>query len=125
MVGGYAVVAHGYHRTTGDLDVWVNPTEENYLRMSKAFSVFGLPIDSVEKRAFLDPEDNDVFRFGRTPMAIDILTKVKGLEFDSCFESADKLKIGGIVFSLLSLKDLKTAKRAAGRNKDLDDLENL
>lgn len=26
LVGGYAVIYHGYNRTTGELDVWVNPT---------------------------------------------------------------------------------------------------
>lgn len=30
LVGGYAVIYHGYNRTTGDLDIWVNPTSANY-----------------------------------------------------------------------------------------------
>ena len=30
LVGGYAVILHGYRRTTGDLDIWVNRTKENY-----------------------------------------------------------------------------------------------
>ena len=29
LVGGYSVVLHGYTRTTGDLDIWVNQTEKN------------------------------------------------------------------------------------------------
>ncbi|MFN0189432.1 MAG: hypothetical protein ACKVQV_12095 [Bacteroidia bacterium] len=30
LVGGYAVIFHGYNRITGDLDVWVKPTVNNY-----------------------------------------------------------------------------------------------
>jgi len=29
IVGGYAVGYHGYPRSTGDMDVWVESTEEN------------------------------------------------------------------------------------------------
>jgi hypothetical protein len=33
LVGGYAVIYHGYNRTTGDLDIWVNPTSANYKKL--------------------------------------------------------------------------------------------
>ncbi|CAN5637562.1 hypothetical protein BH10BAC3_BH10BAC3_19310 [soil metagenome] len=29
LVGGYAVILHGYIRSTGDMDVWVNKKFEN------------------------------------------------------------------------------------------------
>ena len=44
LVGGYSVIIHGYPRTTGDLDIWVNQTTENYGRLKLAFGEFGLPI---------------------------------------------------------------------------------
>jgi len=37
LIGGYAVIAHGYHRTTGDMDIWVNKTSENYQKLLSAF----------------------------------------------------------------------------------------
>ncbi|GAA0526299.1 hypothetical protein LX66_0460 [Chitinophaga japonensis] len=37
VVGGYAVILHGYRRPTGDMDIWVNPTRENYEKLVKAF----------------------------------------------------------------------------------------
>ncbi len=37
LVGGYTVVLYGYHRTTGALDIWVNPTEANYSKLNLAF----------------------------------------------------------------------------------------
>lgn len=125
LVGGYAVVLHGHPRTTGDLDIWVEPTLANYAKLMKAFLAFGLPTHAIGKDEFLALEQQDVFTFGRPPVAIDILTKVKGLEFKEAFAHSEQLKMGTTVFRLLHLNDLKAAKRSAGRHKDLDDLENL
>ena len=29
LIGGYAVNYYGYHRTTGDMDIWLEPSNEN------------------------------------------------------------------------------------------------
>jgi hypothetical protein len=125
LVGGYAVVLHGYFRTTGDMDVWIRPTSENYRRMRAAFAAFGLPTEAISEAAFLDASQVDVFTFGRPPMAIDILTKVKGLDFDETFEMAEEIRVDDAPLRLIHLNHLKQAKRAADRNKDRDDLEHL
>lgn len=125
LVGGYAVILHGYPRTTGDMDIWVRCTEENYLRLLEAFGKFGLPTNAISLKDFLNPESTDVFTFGRPPMAIDILTTVKGLDFELAFHNKENLKLGDFEIPVISLNDLQKAKRAAGRFKDLDDLENL
>lgn len=125
LVGGYAVVMHGYHRTTGDLDVWVNPTRENFARLMQAFAAFGLPTNAIPEEVFLQLERQDVFTFGRPPVALDILTKVKGLDFDEAYAKAEPLALQNSVVRLIHLNDLREAKRSAGRHRDLDDLENL
>ena len=33
LVGGYAVVIRGYSRTTGDIDIWVEKNQENYINV--------------------------------------------------------------------------------------------
>lgn len=33
LVGGFAVILHGHARVTGDMDVWIEPTEENYKKL--------------------------------------------------------------------------------------------
>jgi len=48
LVGGYAVILHGYRRVTGDMDIWVNRTKENYSRLTKAFLEFGLPVFGIQ-----------------------------------------------------------------------------
>ncbi len=125
LVGDYSVIIHGYNRTTGDLDVWIEPTLENYGQLMKAFIEFGLPTNAFSQEQFINTLDQDVFSFGKPPVSIDILTRVKGLDFieslsDSVVHEEDDLQI-----RVLSLNKLRTAKTAAARNKDLDDLENL
>jgi len=39
LVGGYAVILHGYVRSTADMDVWVNKTKENYEHLKKSIPV--------------------------------------------------------------------------------------
>ena len=29
IIGGYSVIFHGYKRTTGDVDIWIKPDNEN------------------------------------------------------------------------------------------------
>jgi hypothetical protein len=41
LVGGYSVILHGYSRTTGDIDIWVERTAENYRSITAAFYVLG------------------------------------------------------------------------------------
>lgn len=65
LVGGYAVILHGYSRTTGDMDIWVNPTEDNYKRLSLAYDKFGLSVFDMSVDKFLDIDNFDVFSFGR------------------------------------------------------------
>ena len=38
LVGGYAVIIHGYNRTTGDLDIWVERSAENYYKILQGIS---------------------------------------------------------------------------------------
>jgi hypothetical protein len=37
LVGGYSVIFHGFPRTTGDLDIFVEVSQYNYLRLKEAF----------------------------------------------------------------------------------------
>jgi hypothetical protein len=30
LVGGFSVILHGYSRTTGDIDIWVDRSLDNY-----------------------------------------------------------------------------------------------
>ena len=125
IIGGYAVILHGYSRTTGDLDIWVEKKEENYRKLENAFKKFGMPVFDMTKENFLDKDRFDVFTFGVPPASIDILTVVKGLEFHDAFNNSTLMDYEKIKLRLIDYRDLITLKRSSGRNRDLDDIENL
>lgn len=57
------------------------------------------------------------FRFGRKPVAIDIMTKVKGLTFEEAFEKSDIKVIDDIPVRLIHYHHLIATKKQAGRRK--------
>jgi hypothetical protein len=54
-----------------------------------------------------------------------ILTTISGVEFPACYARRTREDIEGMEISLIALQDLKTNKKASGRHRDLDDLQNL
>lgn len=125
LVGGYSVILHGYSRTTGDLDIWVEKTRENYAQLVLAFHDFGMPTFDMTAENFLNRPEFDVFTFGRSPVAIDIITKLKGVNFAEAYAQATDAEVEGITVRLIHYQHLLQAKRAAGRPRDQNDLDNL
>jgi hypothetical protein len=125
LVGGYSVILHGHSRTTGDMDIWVDRTLENYKKIKSAFLQFGMPVFDMTQERFLNDSLIDVFTFGRPPVAIDIMISVLGLDFNECFEKAIYFEDDNLQIRTIHINDLIDAKKASGRPKDLDDLENL
>lgn len=107
---GFSVILYGYSRTTGDMDIWVKRTKENYRKLVNAFDEFGMPVFDLTEETFLNHPDWDFFSFGRSPVAIDIMTAVKGLEFDLAFEKSKNYDDQGLQVRTLHKNDLITAK---------------
>ena len=125
LIGGYSVILHGYARTTGDMDIWVDRTAENYRNISVAFSNFGMPVFDMTANNFLNHPEWDVFTFGKPPSCIDIMTTAKGLNFDECYEKAVYFNEDDLQIRTIHINDLINGKKASGRAKDINDLENL
>ncbi|MFZ6023984.1 MAG: hypothetical protein ACOYVG_05965 [Bacteroidota bacterium] len=125
LVGGFAVILHGYLRTTGDMDIWVERTPENYQRIKQAFLQFGMPVFDMSEDNFLLHPNWDVFTFGTPPVAIDLMIKVKGLEFEACFAKSILFEDDDLKIRTIHRNDLLIAKKEAGRAKDMDDMEHL
>jgi hypothetical protein len=122
LVGGYAVILHGYGRSTGDIDLWVNRTSQNYLLLKKVYVEFGAPIFSEEE--FLSA-DYDVWSIGVEPRKIEILTRLSGIAFQDAYKNRLILEIKDIEVPYINFKDLIQNKKASGRLKDLLDIEEL
>ena len=123
VIGAHALAVHGHIRATLDIDLWVKPTAENAGRTWRALERFRAPLSKMNPRDFSEPEV--LYQIGIPPSRIDIMTSVTGLEFDSAWRNRITAEFGDVAAPVLGLADLKQAKRAAGRLKDLADLEEL
>jgi predicted nucleotidyltransferase len=122
LVGGYAVAYHGFPRTTLDMDVWIANTIENAEKMIRVMKAFGF---TGEISPQLFRADDGVVRMGVPPMKIEVMTHASGVTFSECFQRKVVDTIDGVPVNVISLDDLRSNKTAAGRHKDLDDLEHL
>jgi hypothetical protein len=123
VVGGYAVGLHGYPRATVDLDIWVRSAPDNATRIVAALRAFGFGATTPAPALFLS--DRTIVRFGTPPFRIELMTSIDGVAFDACAGRALVVDIEGTPVPFIALADLRANRRAAGRHKDLNDLENL
>ncbi len=123
LIGGYAVIYHGYPRATGDMDIWVDISPENALKLVEVLKEFGFEVPELSPELFL--EQGKVIRMGLPPVRIELLTSISGVSFDECFDSRIIEKMDDVEINIINLEFLKRNKQASGRYKDLSDLENL
>jgi len=125
LVGGYSVILHGYPRTTGDMDIWVERSVENYQNIKKAFDQFGMPVFDMTLDNFLSHPNWDVFTFGTPPVAIDLMVQVQGLDFEMAYQNSVLFEDDGLSVRTIHKNDLIQTKKVVNRPKDQDDLLNL
>lgn len=125
VVGAHALAAHGVPRVTGDLDLWIEPTEDNASRVWVALAHFGAPLESlgIEQADFVCPDQ--VIQLGLPPYRIDLMTAISGIAFGDAWEG----RLAGTLFDVpvmfLGREAFIRNKRASGRPKDLDDVRSL
>ncbi|MCU0335072.1 MAG: hypothetical protein MUF62_08465 [Chitinophagaceae bacterium] len=124
VVGGFAVNIHGYQRSTGDVDIWVRKTQHNYERLVNVFHDFRLPLFDMTLSNFLS-DRFDVFSFGRPPQALDLITSLKGMDFDEVFTQSIVYEERSETIRVIHKNHLIEAKKHAGRWKDHDDIQGL
>jgi predicted nucleotidyltransferase len=123
LIGGYAVGYHGYPRATNDMDIWIPINSEIADQMVLALKEFGFNTPQLSKELFL--KKNNIVRMGVSPMRIEILTTISGVNFEECFQQRVVDEIDGTEVNIISLEQLKINKKSSGRHKDMDDFENL
>jgi hypothetical protein len=126
VVGGYAYVLHAQSRYTKDLDVWVRPSSENLERLRQAtleFAQVDFPIADV--LALLETNRLGFPLMGLEPNKIEVLLRVKGLEFGKAFARGIPVTIKDQVVLFIHPHDQIRNKRAAGRPRDLVDVADL
>jgi len=139
IVGGLAVVAHGYVRNTIDVDLVIDlVSQNNVLRALDALGRLGYkPLIPELPGRFADPRVREewirdkgmvVFQMRsetRRETPIDIFVRLP-FDFDAEYHSAVEYDVGsGLICRVVRCSTLIDMKRQAGRAKDLADIESL
>jgi len=123
VVGGWAVIYHGYPRATDDLDIWIAVSPTNAERIVSVFREFGFDAPELSTDLFL--KDDSLVRIGVEPVRIEVMTSISGVNFEDCYSRRLETELNEEPVSLINLRHLRQNKKASGRLKDLSDLENL
>ncbi len=125
LVGGYAVIFHGYRRTTGDLDLWLEPDNENKNRLHKALTGKGFEKEGLDMLLQADFTKHLVFSIGMEPQKIDFLTHVNLVSYPEADSQKVMAAIDGISLPIIHLNHLYLTKINTGRPQDKTDVETL
>jgi hypothetical protein len=121
LVGAWALALHGCPRYTSDMDIWIRPSPDNAQAVIRALRQFGFPSRPFTPEQFLD--ERKVFRFGLPPMQVDLTMAITGVDFASCYGQREIVELEGTPVNVIDRESFIKSKNAAGRLKDLADVE--
>lgn len=122
VVGAFDLAFLGSPRYTGDMDFWIRPTPKNAKALLRAIEEFGLKSLAVTEQDVLSGK---VIQFGHPPVRIDLLTLLDGVTADEIWASRQAGTLGSHTVNYMGKNVFVKNKRAAGRPKDLADLDAL
>ena len=137
VVGGVAVVLHGYLRTTADLDLVLELKPDNVRRAMRALGELQYrPRAPVPAEAFAEPEVRErwirekglaVFSLwspARPTLEVDVFVS-EPFDFDAVYARAVRVPLERSEVTVIALQDLIALKRQVGRPRDQEDIAAL
>lgn len=132
VIGGLAVSAWGVIRGTKDVDIVIAPAAENLKRVAEVAATAGGHVQQGNALLGSPMSIASALASGEQVMIetdLGRLDVVQGLDgvpsYEELRERASRAEVLGVSVAVCSLEDLKGMKRAAGRTRDLADLEDL
>jgi predicted nucleotidyltransferase len=131
VVGGIAMIYQGSGRLTQDLDICFEPGEANLDALGAALIELDATQYGIPEEVPFVPDGQALRRLSivtlDTPKGkIDLLRDPSGApRYDELRRRAERIDTDGMAILVASLDDLESMKRAAGRPKDLLDLEEI
>jgi hypothetical protein len=123
VVGAYALAFHGAPRFTGDLDILVRPAIDNAARLLTALEAFGFPVSDLSPDAISDRRR--MLQMGVPPVQIHVMSAISGVEWNEAWSDRVEGSLGSNRVQFLGRETFLRNKRAAGRPKDLADIDAL
>ena len=123
IVGAYAFALYAKPRNTGDLDIFIESSEENAGLMMGVLTEFGLESLNITIEDFIT--EGRVVQLGVSPVRIDLMNRIDGVSFNEANKRTEKVKFGNSITNFISKEDLIKNKLSTNRLKDKADAEEL
>jgi len=121
LVGACACILHGLVRSTQDVDLLVEPSEENFRRVIAALSE--LPDGAARELTVKDLEENVVVKVADA-IVVDVSKQAWTLSYDEAVKDALTIEVEGVKIVYASLDALIKSK-STYREQDRVDRERL
>jgi predicted nucleotidyltransferase len=131
VIGGVAVFFQGYARFTKDLDIVYATNAANLERLGDVLVALGARLRGIDEDVPFVPDARTLKRTTILTLdtslgSIDLLVDPDGADrYEPMRERADVVELDGVEFRIVSLDDLLSMKRAAGRPQDIADVDAL
>lgn len=119
VIGGFAIIAAGYPRFTGDLDLIVAADLENEARVFSALST--LPDNAVRELQPGELQQHNVIRVG-DEILVDLMRSAGGIDYAEAAKHVVVHELGGVPIPFASPTLLWRMKARTHREKDAGDL---
>jgi len=124
IVGGLAVNYHGFQRATGDIDIWYDPSVENYEKLLKAIELFGFETQDLEKQKHENIKQVIILPLDH--FTIELLSMIDGkFSFDAAYQLAESMKVIDYKAKVINYDFLIQNKLMSRRPKDMEDIRQL
>ncbi len=131
VIGGIAAVLHGSARNTFDLDICFATDDSNLAALADVLAGLGARLRGVEEDVPFVPDARGLRQIELLTLVtslgeLDVLARPPGAPaYQVLRRNADRYDVGGFNVSVAAIDDLIAMKQAAGRPKDLLDIEEL
>ena len=131
VIGGVAVIAHGYERNTKDLDICYSPDRPNLEALGEVLLELGARLRGIDEEI---PFAADARTLARTQIltldtqegGLDLLVDPTGSPgYETLKARAERIDFDGLEILIASIEDLLAMKRAANRPQDQTDIQAL
>ena len=121
LIGGYALAAHGYNRFSEDLDILVDPSEDNTARWVEALATLpdGAAAELRGQADLFKREGNYAIRIN-DEFTVDVMPSACGHGWDELSRHIVELQFDDVPVRVLSLEGLLLTKQGM-RTKDMAD----
>jgi hypothetical protein len=123
IIGAFAVAFYAKPRYTKDIDILVEPSNDNAQKVMKALGEFGFGKIAVSIEDLM--QEGNILQLGYEPLRIDLLNKLEGFQFQDIWRNRVTGVYGSEKVNIIGLDDLIRNKKMSDRPSDKIDIELL